>query len=205
MATAGTEARPDQPECLDHTLQEHTMNKFAKGSLAAGAGLVLLLGGAGTLAYWNSEAKLQGGTINAGTLTLTALEIADPTDDPEVWVPGDSYTYKTVLTLETAGDNIQGTIEMNTEDIWGEGQAPSEEITVTLEPSADGQVKPDDASLEFLSETQTFAFDGAGDYTIPVEITVDFPFGEDVDNNSKLESLDLGELTFTATQTDPNA
>ena len=48
------------------------MNKFAKGSLAAGAGLVLLLGGAGTLAYWNDSAELEGGTIEAGSMTFSA-------------------------------------------------------------------------------------------------------------------------------------
>ncbi|QTV79202.1 SipW-dependent-type signal peptide-containing protein [Microbacterium sp. NIBRBAC000506063] len=37
------------------------MNRFAKGAVAAGAGLVLLLGGAGSLAHWNAQDALDGG------------------------------------------------------------------------------------------------------------------------------------------------
>jgi len=53
------------------------MNKTIKGSLAAGAAAVLLLGGAGSLAYWTDAADIDGGTITAGTLTLDAGTCGD--------------------------------------------------------------------------------------------------------------------------------
>lgn len=43
------------------------MNRFAKGAVAAGAGLVLLLGGAGSLASWTATAQLQATASAADT------------------------------------------------------------------------------------------------------------------------------------------
>jgi alternate signal-mediated exported protein len=48
------------------------MQKSLKGALAAGVGGVLLLGGAGTLAYWTGAVSVPGQTgINSGKLSLT--------------------------------------------------------------------------------------------------------------------------------------
>ena len=49
------------------------MKKSTKGAVAAGAAAVLLLGGAGTLAFWNADGTAEGGTLTAGTLELTDL------------------------------------------------------------------------------------------------------------------------------------
>ena len=46
------------------------MNKTVKGAFAAGTAAFLLVGGAGSLAYWNDTANVAGSTINSGTLTL---------------------------------------------------------------------------------------------------------------------------------------
>src|SRR5699024_4692180 len=101
-----------------HILRSTLMNKFAKGSVAAGAGLVLLLGGAGTLAYWNDSAELANGSINAGTLTLEAdndLLAASIAEQPALWVPGDEHTFSTELTLAAEGDNISGDLQLDAE------------------------------------------------------------------------------------------
>src|SRR4051812_5239895 len=56
--------------------KEHRMNKLVKGAIAGAAGIVLLMGGAGSLAYWNDSANAGpasgSNTITAGTLTITA-------------------------------------------------------------------------------------------------------------------------------------
>ena len=44
------------------------MNKLTRGAIAAGVGVVLLLGGAGTFALWSDTATLSGSTITAGEL-----------------------------------------------------------------------------------------------------------------------------------------
>ena len=41
------------------------MNRTTKGAIAAGAAAVLLLGGAGSLAYWSDCQDAAGGTINS--------------------------------------------------------------------------------------------------------------------------------------------
>ena len=50
------------------------MNRSTKGAIAAGAAAVLLMGGAGSLAFWTADGDVDGGTVTAGTLSLTDLE-----------------------------------------------------------------------------------------------------------------------------------
>ncbi len=47
------------------------MNKTTKGALAASAAAVLLLGGAGSLAYWSDAETIQGGDVTAATCRWT--------------------------------------------------------------------------------------------------------------------------------------
>ncbi len=51
------------------------MNKTTKASVATAAGIVLLLGGGASLAYWTDSAATGSGTqtISAGTLTITPV------------------------------------------------------------------------------------------------------------------------------------
>jgi len=46
------------------------MNKNGKAGIAIGAGVLLLLGGGGTLAVWNAQTTVSGGTVYAGTLEI---------------------------------------------------------------------------------------------------------------------------------------
>lgn len=181
------------------------MNKFAKGSLAAGAGIVLLLGGVGTLAYWNDEVGIKGGTVEAGSLDLHAKQ---GTWAPEIttWVPGDESTYTTTLELTTKGDNIQGTVTLDRGSLvfldakGNEAPELAEEFDIEFAPVA-GKL-PNSQAITYDADTETFSFDGAGAYAIPVEVTVEMPFDEDAEQNtSQLASVDLDELSFTATQT----
>lgn len=176
------------------------MNKFAKGSLAAGAGIVLLLGGAGTLAYWNSEIELTGGTINAGTLLLTADTEEFAQAGPLALVPGDEQTFTAELTLVAEGDNIQGTVSLD-------------EQTVTFY-DADGAADPSlapkfliDVDLSEVpaegirTEGETLVFTQPGEYTVNAEVTVALPYGEAVDNSTQGATVDLANVSFVATQT----
>lgn len=172
------------------------MNKFAKGSLAAGAGIVLLLGGAGTLAYWNDQAELNGaGSINAGQLTLEAAEGAWA---PEIttWVPGDESRYTTTLRLDADGDNIQGTIALDEESVVITGD-DADQFDLTVSPTADSLPQ----GLTYDETTEAFTFEGGGEYEIPVQIEVTFPFGTEPTNASQGAQVDLSAVTFTATQT----
>ena len=197
------------------------MNKFAKGSLAAGAGLVLLLGGAGTLAYWNDSEHLDGGTINTGSLTLDQPTDAESGWDQEIeiWVPGDKATYTTTLTLEAEGDNIQGNIVLDPSSIVFTGGKDAteaelaEQFDVEVEfgtatiTGGEGDLTPGDDTV--VSTFDSGTFDGPGTYKIPVSVTVEMPFSDPDDpdtanNSAQGAEINFSELSFTATQTQAN-
>lgn len=54
------------------------MRNSIKAALAATTGAALLLGGAGSLAYWSDEEVIPGGTINGGSLDLTRGRLDHP-------------------------------------------------------------------------------------------------------------------------------
>ncbi|AWB89588.1 alternate-type signal peptide domain-containing protein [Homoserinimonas hongtaonis] len=151
------------------------MNKLIKGSIAGAAGIALLLGGAGTLAYWNDEASLG----NAGSITSGTLDIAEGTG---AWVktgttngidvntfkivPGDSITYTETLTLSATGDSLKYTVSNNIADLVAAG-------------GIDGAMVTSDVAVK---NGNTTAADTAGVYnahqganSVTVTVTVTFP------------------------------
>lgn len=176
------------------------MNTFAKGSIAAGAGVVLLLGGAGSLAYWNDSADLGGGTISAGEL---AIDASAGTWLPSIaaWVPGDRSTYSTTLTVTATGDNIQGTIELDLDAVEITPAAAADQFDIELTAGAAATL-PTGAALAFDTSTESFTFDGSGVYQIPVELTVAFPYDASAEQNgSEQAQIDLTDVSFIVTQT----
>ena len=171
------------------------MNKFAKGAIAAGAATLLLLGGAGTLAYWNSEATVAGSNITAGNLTLKAGE---GKWDPQIklWVPGDESSYIVDLTLTATGDRMQGEITMDASSVVISPAAVAGQFTVKVEHGT----LP--AGVTFDAANQKFVFSGTHEGTvIPVKITVEFPYLATAQNDSKNATVDLSAVKFTAKQT----
>ena len=106
------------------------MNKIAKASIAGAAGVVLLMGGAGSLAYWNSTANLgsNGTTITAGTLSATAgvgswtssfNGGASAAGLPALLVPGNRLTYTQTFTVSATGDNLLFSVGVTTPTLDG--------------------------------------------------------------------------------------
>jgi alternate signal-mediated exported protein len=103
------------------------MNKFTKASIATGAGIVLLLGGAGTFAYWNDSADLTPGTITSGTLTISAGSTGswtDASDDSAISnitdfliVPGDELLFAQDVKVNATGDNLVATLSVDSDDV----------------------------------------------------------------------------------------
>ena len=97
------------------------MRKTTKGAIAVGAGVALLLGGAGTMAAWRVSTGVGAGTsVTSGKLAVVAK--TDATGSP-VWswtngatpafnattsriVPGDSVTRTQVFTVTARGDRL---------------------------------------------------------------------------------------------------
>jgi len=174
------------------------MNKSTKGALAAGAAAVLLLGGAGTLAFWNDSAEVDGGTLTAGTLTLsdvtcdaTWTEGADT--DVQLLVPGDTVTKECTGTITMTGDHISATVELDDESV-ADAEAAFNDAT------------PDAVDGDAVDISASLAGGGTVSATGPVTITitVDWPYGAVADNESQgVSTSALDDLVLTAVQVDP--
>jgi alternate signal-mediated exported protein len=176
------------------------MRKTAKGAVAAAAGVVLLLGGAGSLAYWTDSATVDGGAINSGHLQLLTddtnpgcsawtLDGGDPYDpDTSLVVPGDTLTESCTFTLSATGDHMQGTVEASAADITGDNALADD-----LEVSVSGIT---------LNGTEATTFTEANDgQTLGVDVTVTLPGSSG--NNTMDLSAALDDITVTATQAHP--
>lgn len=176
------------------------MNKSTKGALAAGAAAVLLLGGAGTLAYWTADETIDGGSLTAGSVTLTAVTCAaDWTHDDaggtgavSTIVPGDTVTKQCTGTLTLVGDHIGATVDISDAGVTGTGEL-DEALAVTATMTSPAAV-----------------ITGPGAHDVTVDIDVEFPYGGPVsdpdpttgaDNTTQIDTATLDQITLVAVQT----
>lgn len=92
------------------------MKKSTKGALAGGAAAFLLLGGAGSLAYWSDNADVTGTTVESGHLAVINNDCgtADwqldnsggPVSASTRIVPGDTITKTCSFEIEGEGDHF---------------------------------------------------------------------------------------------------
>lgn len=173
------------------------MKTSTKGAVAAGAAAVLLMGGAGSLAYWTASGTITGGSVTSGHLKLEA-------DDTGTWelngspvssistvriVPGDELVFTGSYTIDAAGDNLQA-------DVAVTGATESGALAAYVDTDLDYTVDGNAAT------SITEANDGD---TLEATVTVDFPFGTAADNASNVAgglSLNLANVAVTLTQTD---
>ncbi|MBD7996058.1 alternate-type signal peptide domain-containing protein [Arthrobacter sp. Sa2CUA1] len=103
------------------------MNKMAKGALATGVGVALLLGGGGTLAVWNQTANADAGTIASGDLNLVGEEgfwtssVSGKIADISKYtvVPGETLTYTQNLDVTLVGDNLSADLTVTGDSVNG--------------------------------------------------------------------------------------
>ena len=175
------------------------MKKSTKGAFAAGAAGVLLLGGAGSLAYWTDAGTIEGSSITAGHLKLTAavsgcgdwkLNGATFAVGSERIVPGDTLSRHCDYVVDAKGTSLKAKVDISSPTATGTlagGVTPSATYTVGL-----GNAVP--------AGTASPIKDGD---SVGVDIKVDFPIGAAADNKyNKLTALTaaLSDITVTATQ-----
>jgi alternate signal-mediated exported protein len=186
------------------------MNKFTKASIATGAGIVLLLGGGGTLAYWNAEAASGAGTINAGTLALTPGAAGAWADEngpinPSTFlvVPGDTLTFTRTFTISATGNNLVADLDIDDTGVLSEDW--DDELT------ASAVFSTDDGAGNVTSGVTQVTDANNGD-TLTVVVTLAFAFDGDVttadpeievNNDSQGDSVDLTALKVVLTQVQP--
>ncbi|MET0673900.1 MAG: alternate-type signal peptide domain-containing protein [Microbacterium pygmaeum] len=186
------------------------MNKLAKGAIAGAAGLVLLLGGAGTFAFWNASAGISGGTIVAGNLNVvndgTAGAWVDQSGNPidiatYKIVPGDVLTYTDDLTVVAVGDNLVASLSLSDQSIAASSAAPADVklaqyLTESAELTASG------AGISGTGPYTITAGTAGVNSTVTVEVTITFPAGAAGEyNDAKLGSVSLSGMNVVLTQT----
>jgi alternate signal-mediated exported protein len=191
------------------------MNKLTKAAIAGGVGIALLLGGAGTLATWNSSTGITGGTIVAGNLlvadlgpvgtwtangvALTPLQFSGFSA-----VPGDVLVLTKTMKITASGNNLVASLSLAPGSIAG--TTPG--------------VAADSALATYLTKTAILTASGAGitgtgPYTVTpstagvaqnvtVTVTISFPrngaAGFAAEDATKTGSVVLSGLAVTLTQ-----
>jgi alternate signal-mediated exported protein len=173
------------------------MRKTRKGAFAAGTAAVLLIGGAGTLAFWSDTETVTGGTINSGHLdividtvntgcgawTLDAGEAAPTTYTAgDSLVPGDVLSRSCAYTIDAEGNHLRATVSANAPTLTGD---LANSLTVAPANLEVGGV----AATEF-----TEANDGQA---LTVDVTV--TFNSAVTDDEEVSAV-LGDITVSANQ-----
>ncbi|QEO14083.1 alternate-type signal peptide domain-containing protein [Agromyces intestinalis] len=192
------------------------MKKTTKATIAIGAGVVLLLGGAGTLAYWTDEADFGvDQTITAGTLTVEPVDdgtwtatfdggeskIEVPPGSDTRIVPGNTLEFTQTVEIIASGDDLYFTIEQNdpliTVDPALETALERAEIEVSeLEPGGSIEETGTEGVYQVTANDETPAI-------IEVTLTIVWPFGADgspaTDNPAMggVVTLSAGAITVT--------
>ncbi|MDO3394237.1 alternate-type signal peptide domain-containing protein [Nocardioides sp. SOB44] len=167
------------------------MRTSPKAALAGVAGAGLLLGGAGSLAFWNDTQTEDGGTIESGTLNLLDRKcsgwLSNPADAKStvdlfgefLVVPGTKLTQTC-----TYGIRVEGVLDAElsvNNDYDDDGSTLGAEIDVDPVFS----VVDDAAATTALTTDGTWGFDQTDTgKVLKVVITVELPFGAGVDNDS---------------------
>jgi alternate signal-mediated exported protein len=196
--------------------------------VATATGIVLLLGGAGSLAYWTDSATPSANNqqINAGTLALTAgtgtwtkafvnaagtttVGPAPVTDFTNVKiVPGNKLVFTQVYTVTAAGDDLFFRIGGNT----AASGTLSPGTLATAIGGANSVYSVTTSALTGIALTgvtaNTYKVTGTGTGTITVTWTITWPFGiaggtgGTADNNAKGATVTLTAAPLTLTQVD---
>jgi alternate signal-mediated exported protein len=178
------------------------MNKIVSGAVAGAAGIVLLLGGAGSFALWNANATAAATSVSSGNLALSADTAGVWTDitnggskviDPATYriVPGNVLQYTTALTVTATGDSLSADLTYNPLSITGD-QALKSAVTTKLD------VTSSDASITAASAANTFTVKpSTAASKVNVVLTVTFPSTATTGQNG---TLSFDKLAFTLTQ-----
>lgn len=180
------------------------MKNSTKAAVAAAGAVALLASGAGSLAFWNATATVDGARIHSGELKLVegtgadactaqSFKFADGTtyvgDNPGITrvVPGDTLTKTCQFKVVAVGQNLSAALATS---------GPTQSANSAFPLTATGSFTVGGANVS----TITSADNGK---TLEAKIVVDFPFGSTADNASQKTNKLVNAYTVTATQTAP--
>ncbi|WP_434618343.1 alternate-type signal peptide domain-containing protein [Arthrobacter sp. A5] len=152
------------------------MNKMVKGAIATGAGVLLMVGGGGTLATWNQAQNASMGSVVSGDLNLEVNTATDKghwtnasgtTVDPAVYkvVPGDVLTYTQDLKVTLTGDLMKAKLSVTNAGANAGFTPASVDVSATalkdataLKPITSGDVLTPLVNGHVVTASTTFTF-----------------------------------------------
>jgi alternate signal-mediated exported protein len=205
------------------------MNKLVKGAIAGAAGIVLLMGGAGSLAYWNDTANAGpasgSNSITAGTLTIAAANggswtkgMYDNSGAVTVApaavanlsnvriVPGNRLVYTQTFNVTASGDDLFFKVASTAGSVTA-ASAAAADVALAGQINASGATAFSVASITggnvvaaTTPGTYKLSSNSGGPATITVTWTIDFPFGASAVNTAKGGAISLSQGAITLTQ-----
>lgn len=174
------------------------MKKSTKGALAGAAAGALLLGGAGSLAYWTDSVDVPGSTLTSGHFrlddapncqgwTLHNGDAFNPGTD--TIVPGETLTRVCTVGISAVGSHITGQFTAEAPTDSGDANLAAA-LGVTAAYSVDNGGGSGDGSAPLDIP--------AGDSTLTATITVTFDTA--AGNNTEDVTDTLDAITISATQ-----
>lgn len=181
------------------------MNKLTKATIAGAAGIALLLGGAGSLAYWNTSATVTGSTITAGELTIVANGTPVWTDANGTIniaafkaVPGDVLTFTANFDVTAVGDNLTATVALTGDSVTAADTNNPADVQLALQLIDAAVVTVNGVTTADVTPT-------GGTQTVVVSVTLTWPFGTATDIDDDFDAMNgkvnLSNMTITLTQT----
>jgi alternate signal-mediated exported protein len=172
------------------------MSKITKGAIAATIAAVLLLSGAGTLAYWSDADNVDGSDFNAGSLSLTPLngcdvwnlDTGEPGGQPFVpasgyIVPGDVITKVCTFTVDAVGEHLRASVVAepgtNDGDLLDYLTVATTDLAIGVSPIS---------SITEANDGQTLS------------VTVQVTFNGSADNDSQHLEAVLDDINIVTTQ-----
>ncbi|MFZ4843348.1 alternate-type signal peptide domain-containing protein [Mycetocola saprophilus] len=185
------------------------MKKTTTAAIAATLGAALLLGGAGTLAYWTDTKDAQAQTINSGSLELGQIGSANwsvqhvvgntktqPTQvDPSSFriVPGDVLTTTVNVPVTLTGNDIKASLKVD--QLRWEASSLRDKLSVSV-VSIKGQTPVDGA----VTLTST---NGQSTVNVPVVIAVTYKWDGETPvaaNRGEISNSATLQAKYTLTQ-----
>jgi alternate signal-mediated exported protein len=199
------------------------MNKLVKGAIATAAGAILLMGGAGTFAFWNSSVNLGNQTIVAGQ-----LKVADATPTDGTWTvqkngagaqlaianianfktsPGDVLTYTKNVQVTATGDNLTAVLSLAAGSITGTTTGTADTTLagyLTKTAAINLTPLPTGFTAGSVAGTYNVTPGAAGivNQTVPISVVITFPKNTTAgfENGTMLGSVSLNNLAVTLAQ-----
>lgn len=184
------------------------MKRSTKGAIAAAGAATLLLGGAGTLAFWSDTVNAPGASIDSGHLrisdttscsawTLDTGEVVNGatfTPGTTALVPGDEISRTCDVTLQAEGEHLRATVAATPGTNTGLFASGELDLAVSQVLSS-----PDGGTTPFAAvpgQEVTEANDGD---TLRITTTVTFEAATTAANTQDVASS-LADIALTVTQ-----